>query len=258
MLCGAPGTRARSLMSGYGNVIVGKLNLKKKSKKKRAREEAEAAADAAEAEEDALVDASAAPDDAKPAAGDESGEWLTESEKRVRKQQRKNQARVLAQVATMTHRDKVRRLSGGGARASAPSVRARARAPHSRPRVNPRAAHRWKSSTRSWATSRSTTTFRASAQRATDRNRGGARHCTLKSTTGKRRYGAAFRRSLCASSPVTHYLSQVWTIKTRAIYSHGYRSGSRASGALWSTADSARHVEQGKGTRAYSEAGLVS
>ena len=48
---GAPGTRARSLMSGYGNVIVGKLNLKKKSKKKRAREEAEAAAAAAEAAE---------------------------------------------------------------------------------------------------------------------------------------------------------------------------------------------------------------
>ena len=217
---GCAGTRARSLMSGYGNVIVGKLNLKKKSKKKRAREEAEAAAAAAEAEEDALADPSAAPDDAKPAAGDESGEWLTESEKRVRKQQRKNQARVLAQVATMTHRDKVRRLLAGGARALAPSVRARARAPHSRPRVNPRAAHRWKSSTRSWATSRSTTTFRASARRATDRNRGGARHCTCKKfTTGKRRYGAAFRRSLCASSPVIHYLSQVWTIKTRAIYS---------------------------------------
>ena len=197
--------RPHAHMSGYGNVIVGKLNLKKKSKKKRAREEAEAAAAAAEAEEDALADPSAAPDDAKPAAGDESGEWLTESEKRVRKQQRKNQARVLAQVATMTHRDKVRRLLAGGARALAPSVRARARAPHSRPRVNPRAAHRWKSSTRSWATSRSTTTFRASAQRATDRNRGGARHCTLKSTTGKRRYGAAFRRSLCASSPVIHY-----------------------------------------------------
>ena len=131
---GCAGTRARSLMSGYGNVIVGKLNLKKKSKKKRAREEAEAAAAAAEAEEDALADPSAAPDDAKPAAGDESGEWLTESEKRVRKQQRKQQARILAQVATMTHRDKV---SEGGApaasAASSPFTRSRApRAPRAR------------------------------------------------------------------------------------------------------------------------------
>ena len=121
------GTRARSLMSGYGNVIVGKLNLKKKSKKKRAREEAEAAAAAAEAEEDALVDPSAAPDDAKPAAGDESGEWLTESEKRVRKQQRKQQARILAQVATMTHRDKVSEGGAPGASAaSSPFTRSRA------------------------------------------------------------------------------------------------------------------------------------
>ena len=113
-------------MSGYGNVIVGKLNLKKKSKKKRAREEAEAAAAAAEAEEDALVDPSAAPDDAKP-AGDESAEWLTESEKRVRKQQRKQQARILAQVATMTHRDKVSEGGAPGASAaSSPFTRSRA------------------------------------------------------------------------------------------------------------------------------------
>ena len=122
------------MSAAYSNVVGGKLNFKTKSKKKRAREEAEAAAreewealKAAEAAERAAEEGGARALEADAAAEGGDGEaldpeaaaraaleeeegalWLTESERRARKQMKKIQKKhYLTKIAKQTHRDKV-------------------------------------------------------------------------------------------------------------------------------------------------------